>query len=87
MRRVHASVIDAPTAKILANDALDLVDETVELGLLYREALAESLRLGHSVYDMFYFVLARREDATLVTCDRRLDALCEQEGVSHLVRV
>ena len=77
----QAGFLDAQTTKDLVADALALVDTTVPLQGLQVEALAESLRLGHSVYDMFYFVLARRCDATLVTLDRQLDHLCEREGI------
>ena len=45
------------------------------------EVFGEACRLGHSVYDVFYFVLARRLGATLFTEDRRLIELCEQNGV------
>ncbi len=81
----RAGITDMATTKAIARDALDLVDETRPLAPLYAEAMAESLRLGHSIYDMFYLVLARREDATLITCDRRLNSLCESEGVDHIV--
>lgn len=83
----RAGFLDVLTAKLLARDALDLIDETAPLAPLYAEAMAESLRLGHSIYDMFYLVLARREDAMLITCDRKLNALCDQEGVNHVVEV
>ena len=43
--------------------------------------LSEAIRVDHSLYDMLYFVLARRTSSTLLTCDRRLAKLCEQNGV------
>lgn len=61
-----------------------LVDSYASLAPDRVEALAESMRLNHSSYDMFYFVLARHNAATLVTLDRALARLCEQEGVSCL---
>lgn len=36
---------------------------------------------------MFYFVLARRNAATLLTLDKRLNALCEREGVGCIHEV
>lgn len=62
-------------------ESLDLVDEMVPVRGLMREVLSESARLDHPVYDIFYFVLARRLGATLFTLDKRLVRLCEQEGV------
>ena len=46
------------------------------------EAVAEAVRLNHSVYDMLYFVLARREAATLLTLDQKLQNLCLDNGVN-----
>ena len=61
--------------------ALDLVTAFVPLAETRTEALSEAIRLDHSPYDMAYFVLARRFGATLLTCDKRLSALCRREGV------
>jgi predicted nucleic acid-binding protein len=38
--------------------------------------------LDHSVYDMIYLVLARRNNATLLTMDQRLVASAEKAGVN-----
>lgn len=46
------------------------------------EALTEAVRLRRPVYDMVYFVLARRLGATLFTLDKRLQALCIDNGVN-----
>lgn len=62
--------------------AAALVDELVPMDELFVEASSEALRLDHSVYDMLYFVLARRNGATLVTADKGLNSLCEREGVA-----
>ena len=45
------------------------------------EATKEAMRLRHPVYDMLYFVLARRNAATLFTLDRKLQQLCLDNGV------
>ena len=37
--------------------------------------------IAHPVYDMLYFVLARRNAATLFTLDRKLQQLCLDNGV------
>lgn len=47
----------------------------------WEEALSEAIRLNHSAYDMFYFVLARRTASTLFTLDKRLQELCYDNGV------
>lgn len=62
--------------------ALGLVDELVPMEKLFQEALSESVRLNHSSYDMFYFVLARRTAGTLFTMDQRLIKLALQNGLN-----
>ena len=59
----------------------DLVDEYTDPGENAVEAFHEAVRHGHSVYDMLYFTLARRNGAVLLTCDDRLSALAIQEGI------
>ena len=66
----------------LLSAGMSLVDEFYPLAELQVEALNEAIRLGHSTYDMFYFVLARRTGATLFTLDRKLAKLCELHGVN-----
>lgn len=62
-------------------EAMSLIDDFYPLEDLQPEAFMESMRLDHSVYDMFYFVLARRCGALLVTLDRKLMRLCREHGV------
>ncbi len=61
--------------------ATGLVDELCDSVDILREATAEAVRLDHPVYDLLYFVLARRNDATLFTLDRKLQRLCLDNGV------
>lgn len=49
---------------------------------MWEEVLAESVRLKHSSYDLYYFVLARRNAATLFTLDKKLQKLCLDNGVN-----
>ena len=52
----------------------DCTDNTVE-------AMHEGIRLNHPVYDMYYFTLARRNAALLLTKDKKLQVLAKKEGV------
>ncbi|MEC4176228.1 type II toxin-antitoxin system VapC family toxin [Adlercreutzia sp. R7] len=81
---VRGGYCDAAEAVAVGRDAMALVDEYYEDASLWTEALTESVRLGHSSYDLFYLVLARRLGATLFTLDRKLQALCAANGVSCL---
>lgn len=62
--------------------AIQLVDEFFPLDEFCKEAFSESVRLDHSSYDMLYFILARRNGATLFTLDRKLQRLCLNNGVN-----
>lgn len=62
-------------------ESTSLVNKYYSIQELQEEVLSESIRLDHSSYDMFYFVLARRFGATLFTLDRKLIRLCEEQGV------
>ena len=66
----------------LYHKAQAIVDELDPIEELQDEGLSESIRLDHSAYDMFYFVLARRLGATLFTLDRKLMNLCADNGVN-----
>ena len=79
---VRGGYLEVSQAVDCARDALLLVDEFRDDASLWTEALTESLRLAHSSYDLFYLVLARREGATLFTLDRKLQKLCDKNGVN-----
>lgn len=59
------------------SDVVGRIDEFVPTSEIYIDAFHESIRMDHSIYDMLYFVLARRHNATLVTLDKQLIKLCE----------
>lgn len=63
-------------------DGIALVDDLFEAKELWKEALSESIKNHHSVYDMFYLVLARRNDATVVTNDGKLAELCRSAKIA-----
>ena len=65
-------------------DARQMIDRFIPLDDFSIEALSEGVRLDHSPYDMFYFILARRNAATLMTMDRKLMQLCEEQGVDYV---
>lgn len=56
-------------------NGIDLVDDYMELNNLWKESLGEGIRNGHPIYDMYYVVLARRNEAILMTNDRQLAAI------------
>lgn len=66
-------------------DGIALIDDYFEAKELWKEALSESIKNGHSVYDMYYLVLARRNDATLVTNDGKLADHCGKAKLEVVV--
>jgi predicted nucleic acid-binding protein len=68
---------DLDPQQLLA-DARDLVDRVEPDRHLQAEALALACHHDHPVYDCLYLALARREAATLISMDRRLQQLAER---------
>lgn len=81
---VRAGLMSEEEAGRKVRQAISMVDRFVPMRELYVETLSESLRLGHSPYDIFYFVLARRNAATLFTTDRRLNDLAMKNGLNSV---
>ena len=86
-KQVLRGEIERDKAGAYLAEAVGLVDRFVPAFDLQQEALSESLRLNHSSYDMFYFVLARRCGATLFTTDQGLAKLCLDNGVNAICKV
>lgn len=74
--------ISEDDASCLFWKAAELVDYYEDTEPLLTEALNEAIRHNHPVYDMIYFVLARRNAATLFTLDKKLRTICQANGVN-----
>lgn len=79
---VRAGHLATEAALASLADANELVTRFVRGEDLAAEALHEAVRLDHPVYDLLYLVTARREAATLVTCDQKLHRLGAAQGVA-----
>ena len=60
---------------------IDMIDDFIKTRELWKESLAEGIKNNHSIYDMYYAVLARRNDATLITNDGALARVCEKLSI------
>ena len=78
---VQASDLDAETALERLEEAIHLIDAFTPDWELTTEALTESARFEHPVYDLLYAVLARRTGCAVLTMDERLRRLLGQMGV------
>ncbi|MDF1569143.1 MAG: type II toxin-antitoxin system VapC family toxin [Spirochaetaceae bacterium] len=63
---------------------LEMVDDFVSTKELWREAYSQSVTSKHSVYDVFYLIVARRNSARLVTCDKKLKRLATEMQIPIL---
>jgi len=62
-------------------DGIELIDDYFPSKELWKEALGEGIKNTHSIYDMYYTVLARRNDATLITNDSKLSLICNKLNI------
>jgi predicted nucleic acid-binding protein len=83
---VAANVIDESEAVELLRMSEGLIHESVAIKDNSVESLHEAIRLKHSVYDMLYLTLARRNAAAIITLDQRLNKISEHEGIVILIK-
>ncbi len=58
--------------------AIAIPDDYINDLELYREAFNMSCMLDHPVYDMLYLILARRNNAVLLTMDKKLSTAAQK---------
>lgn len=63
-------------------DGIDMIDDFFNAKDLWKESLAEGIKNNHSIYDMYYSVLARRNDAVLITNDGSLAEICKRLNIN-----
>jgi predicted nucleic acid-binding protein len=64
------------------DDGINMIDDFIDGKELWKEALGEGIKNSHSIHDMFYAVLARRNDATLFTNDGSLVKICDEMKIA-----
>ena len=77
------------TAKIFSKDeclqyiqdGIDYVDKFIDSKEIWYEAFSEGINNGHSIYDMLYMVVARRNGGILITNDSVLAAICKKNRI------
>lgn len=73
-----ADLVSMARCQQALEQAVSLPDRFDSSATLYIEAFALACRHQHPIYDALYLVLARRNNASILTLDRRLAALAEQ---------
>ena len=74
----RAKIINHEESLQLAEDGILMIDDFTSGSDLWKEALGEGIKYSHSIYDMFYAILARRNDAVLLTNDSKLAKIAEE---------
>jgi predicted nucleic acid-binding protein len=62
-------------------DGIDMIDDFIDARDLWKESLSEGIKNNHSIYDMYYSVLTRRNDAVLITNDGPLAEICKKLNI------
>ncbi|AEF84677.1 hypothetical protein TREPR_0439 [Treponema primitia ZAS-2] len=65
------------------DDGLNYIDEYIDSKDIWKEAFGESVKNKHPVYDMFYAVIARRNDGIVVTNDGDLAKICKKLNIQY----
>lgn len=81
---VRAGELDEEDFPVLFERAAGFVDRFVPAEGILLEAIHAAIQNNHPVYDMLYFIVTRRNAATLFTFDKKLRAVCEANGVNCL---
>jgi predicted nucleic acid-binding protein len=63
------------------NDGINYVDKFIDSKELWQEAFSEGINNNHSIYDMFYMVVTRRNDGILITNDSVLATICKNNNI------
>jgi predicted nucleic acid-binding protein len=81
---VKAKLITKEIAVQRLQYCLNLVDEYLDISDNNQESLVESIRIDHSVYDVLYLTIARRNGAILITRDKKLKGIAREQGIEIL---
>lgn len=81
---VGRKYISESNAQTILALILQYVDMFIDLADNAIESLHEASRLNHPAYDMFYFTIARRNSALLITKDKKLSSLAKKHGVKTI---
>jgi predicted nucleic acid-binding protein len=61
--------------------SIKLIDDFISVKELYREAFSLAVETDHSVYDCLYLILARRNNAVLLSEDKKMKKLAKKLNI------
>jgi predicted nucleic acid-binding protein len=65
-------------------DGISFIDDFISSKDLWKEAFGEGIKNDHSIYDMYYAVLARRNNGKLITNDNTLAKICKSNKIDYV---
>jgi predicted nucleic acid-binding protein len=78
---IRANILTKDECIQYIKDGINYVDKFIDSRELWQEAFSEGIKNNHSIYDMFYMVVARRNDGMLITNDSVLATICKNNNV------
>ena len=60
---------------------IGIIDTFIDSKTIWQEAFAEGIKNNHFIYDMLYFVCARRNNAALITGDSGLAEIAKKNKI------
>ena len=74
----RAKIVTHEESLQYTEEGILIIDDFTSGSELWKESLGEGIKFNHSIYDMFYAVLARRNDAILITNDNKLAKIAQE---------
>jgi len=76
-----AKTLSKDECSLYMQQGLRMINSFVSAKEIWEEAFSEGINNNHSIYDMFYMVVARRHAGTLITSDSTLAAICKKNYI------
>jgi predicted nucleic acid-binding protein len=64
------------------DDGINMIDNYFDAKDLWKETLSEGIKYNHSIYDMYYAIVARRNDGQLITNDKELAEIAKKMKIA-----
>lgn len=86
-KMVRGKLISEEVANVYYDAIERIINRHIDTVGFEAEIINQSCKLKHPAYDIFYFLLARRNAATLITVDKKLQRLCLENHVDCILMI
>jgi predicted nucleic acid-binding protein len=76
-----AKLLTKEMCDVKIEEGINFIDDFISSNDLWKEAFGEGIKNDHPIYDMYYAVLARRNNGKLITNDERLAKICKNSKI------